>query len=165
MNKDIIEKLNQHIAGIGEVVEMLENEHTDVDTDDPTPWLTEALKWEGKHEVDDNAEIAAFIGQDPRIAWCAALANACYEACGIKGTGTPRALDFAEWGVESDESDGCLMVFATEIGGHVGWKVGDKLFGGNQSDMAKFSNLAWFKKNMTLVACRLPATVNPTTTT
>ncbi len=166
MNNDIIEKLNAHVDGIAECVELLKADRRKNPKDvsepmDHTPWLTEAEKYLGLHEKGNNAELCELLSVDPaKFAWCADFLNAILEKCGYEGTGTCRALDFAKYGLHCEEKDGCIMVFETEIGGHVGIKKGDKLLGGNQGDSVKYSNLAWFKKNMKLVATRLPATFN-----
>lgn len=126
------------------------------DADDPTPWLTEAKKWEGLDEVDDNEKLQAFLGIDPEeVSWCAAFANKVLEATGYKTTGTLRARDFAQYGEDCECQTGAIAVFRS----HVGFVSDDesKLLGGNQGNMVKESNLQWYHDNMVFLGYRWPA--------
>jgi uncharacterized protein (TIGR02594 family) len=80
--------------------------------------------------------------------WCSAFVNWCFEQCGIAGTGSGWARNWAEWGEGIDEPRlGAVAVWARGrrsadepvVTGHVAFVVedlGDRLLvlGGNQSD-------------------------------
>ena len=131
------------------------------------PWVIEALKWEGKSEVADKKELQDFLGFNPNDQdpdgqpWCAGFWNSIFGKLGIQHAHTLRASDYCDFGYECDEVDGAILVFAPDPESpypisHVGVKIGDHLFGGNQGDSVKRSNLAWYKENAELVACRCP---------
>lgn len=139
------------------------------------PWVLGGLKWEGKSEIYDEEELKAFLGFNPNDddpdgkAWCAGFWIPILGECGIDTTGLDlSALSFSNLGYEvqpsaaGDYPDGVFMVFQPKPGSkqrisHVGVKVdGDQLYGGNQGDSAKKSNLAWYLANAILVAVRCP---------
>ena len=138
------------------------------------PWVLGGLKWDGKSEIYDEEELKAFLGfnpngQDPDgKSWCAGFWLRILQELGIDTTGLDlSAISFTRLGYEVETStgdypDGVFMVFQPKQGSkynisHVGVKVdGDKLFGGNQGDSAKKSNLPWYLANAELVAVRCP---------
>ena len=139
------------------------------------PWVLQFPKWDGKSEIYDEEVLKDFLGFNPNDddpdgkSWCAGFLKRILEECGIDTTGLDlSALSFANFGYEVEPSatgdypDGVFMVFQPKPGSkyrisHVGVKVdGDKLFGGNQGDSAKKSNLAWYLANAILVAVRCP---------
>lgn len=131
-----------------------------VPEDEDAPWIVEAQKWMGLNEMDDQEELQAFLGINPNdqaggLPWCAAFVDKVLEACGIKGTGSLRAADFQNWGQPCEERNGAVAVFD----GHVGFVVqdGEKILGGNQGDMVRLNNLAWYKNNRKFLGYRWPS--------
>lgn len=140
------------------------------------PWVIGNLKWDGKSEVYDEDELKAFLGFNPNdddadgLSWCAGFQKRILEECGIDTTGLDlSAISFIKLGYEIDYGgdisnipNGAFLVFQPKPGSrykvsHVGVKVDDdKLYGGNQGDSAKRSNLAWYLANAELVAVRCP---------
>jgi uncharacterized protein (TIGR02594 family) len=115
-------------------------------------WLSEARKHIGKKEIPgakSNPWITAlwatakWLGvDDSKVPWCGAFVAHC-----IKSAGLPlpkhwyRAKDWLNWGVPlTKPTEGCIVVFERQGGGHVGFVVGvDKagnlmVLGGNQRD-------------------------------
>ena len=158
MNAQMIEKLEVAANALADLLEMAKATTRDVqleESSDPHPWLTEAKRWEGLDEVDDNEKLQAFLGIDPeQVSWCAAFANKVLEATGYKTTGTLRARDFADYGVGCDEQTGAIAVFRSHVG-FVSEQPG-KLLGGNQGNMVKESNLQWYHDNMLFLGYRMP---------
>ena len=119
---------------------------------DPYPHVTEAEKWIGIDEGDP--KIHELLGDEHDwevVSWCAKGLNCILERCGIKGTGTMRARDFADWGEEGDGSFGDIAVFDK----HVTIIVEDgKALGCNQGNTTKRSNLAWYMQNMQFLGYR-----------
>lgn len=114
---------------------------------DPFPWLTLMLEWEGKDEVDDNAELQKFLGVDPEdTPWCAAMLTTCLGQTGQKYMGL-RARDYAQYGEEGDGTEGDIAVWRS----HVGVVVNEQeVIGGNVSNEVKRSphpstGNDWFK--------------------
>lgn len=153
MNKKSVAKLHEAVRILHDVCESLLNEfepakHDPVRSEidyEHTPWMDEAMKWFGKSEDDDNAELAEFLGIDPaETPWCAAFVDKVLENTGYPSTGSLRASDFAGYGRECDCIDGAVAVFD----GHVGFvaKNGNKILGGNQGDSVKYNNLAYYHK-------------------
>jgi len=133
------------------------------------PWVLKMLQWDGKSEVYDEEELKGFLGFNPNdddpdgLSWCAGFLKRILEECGIDTQGLDlSAMSFANFGSDCEEVNGAILVFQPKQGSryhvsHVGVKVDDdKLFGGNQGDSVKRSNLAWYKQNAELVACRCP---------
>ena len=138
------------------------------------PWMQRAFEFDGKSEVDDEAELTAFLGFNPNgdkggQSWCAGFWLKIFEDIGVDVSGVDlRAISFASFGYDlladyeiDDLPDGAILVFQPDPDGHfpishVGAKNGDKLFGGNQGNKAKNSNLAFYLQNAKLVAARCP---------
>lgn len=141
------------------------------------PWVRKALGFNGKSEVYDEEELTAFLGFNPNghdpdgKPWCAGFLKRIFEDCDIDTSGVDlSALSFQDFGYSLFQNlpsvdeipNGAVLVFQPREDSkynisHVGLKVdGDKLFGGNQGDAAKKSNLAFYLKNATLVAARCP---------
>ena len=140
------------------------------------PWVLGGLKWDGKSEVEDEAELTDFLGFNPNgqkpegKSWCAGLWLKIFEELGFDVSSLDlRAISFANFGDDllnryppENLPNGSILVFQPDPEGdfpisHVGVKVDDdKLFGGNQGNKAKRSNLAWYLANAELVAARCP---------
>ena len=103
---------------------------------DPHPWLTAALRWEGKDEVDDNTELSQFLGFDPEeTPWCAGFVSACLKQADRKALGL-RARDYAKYGTEGTGDVGEIAVWRS----HVGFVVNaNEVIGGNVSNEVKRS--------------------------
>ena len=114
-------------------------------TADPHPWLTKMLEFEGKDEVDDNNELAAFLGIDPEeTPWCAAMLSACLKASDKPALGL-RARDYADYGEEGDGSVGNIAVWRSHVG--VVCDEEGNIIGGNVSNMVKQSPPAGSEKD------------------
>ncbi len=139
------------------------------------PWVLGGLEWDGKSEVYDEEELHEFLGFNPNDndadgkSWCAGFWISVFNKLRLDTTGLNlNAISFKDFGYDImppavvDIPNGAILVFQpsdtskTRIS-HVGVKIDDdKLFGGNQGDSAKRSNLAWYMDNANLVASRCP---------
>ena len=130
-------------------------------------WIQKALEFYGLDEAEDEEILTAFLGFNPNEktggdSWCTGFVNKVFEAVGIKGTGSLSSQSFIGWGQECPLIEFALVVFKNKHtgGGHVGFvrKVEGvwKLLGGNQRNMVKYSNLAWYLKQMEMVWCCWP---------
>lgn len=120
--------------------------------------LDQALKISGLHEDEDRKTIQDYLknggqGVDPaRTPWCADFVNATLAQNNIKGTKSPVATSFSNWGVPvktNDVKTGDILVEHRgrrpgEPGGHVGFATGKtrvnangelemEMYGGNQA--------------------------------
>lgn len=136
---------------------------------DEALWVGHMLHWDGYSEVYDEDELTKFLGFNPNgkdpdgKAWCAGFFIKVLQQCGIDTTGLDlSAKSFINWGYEIEMQNGAFLVFQPKEGAkypvsHVGVMIDDnKLFGGNQGDSAKRSNLQWYLDNAELVASRCP---------
>ena len=134
-------------------------------------YVLKMLEFEGKHEVKDKKCLQDFLGFNPNDrdpdgkAWCAGFLKRVLEECGINTDGlTLMATSFKTFGCALEEIvDGAILVFEPSEEAdfpirHVGVAVdnGTKLFGGNQGNSAKRSNLDWYLANAELTAIRCP---------
>ena len=143
--KDISNKLDVVVSSLAEIHELLTADRQADKQDgalpavplDTHPWLTKMLEFEGLDEVDDNVELAAFLGIDPEeTPWCAAIVTSCLKACDKPALGL-RARDYADYGEESGGSIGDIAVWRS----HVGFvcDADGSVIGGNVSNMVKRS--------------------------
>ena len=167
---DLVAMMKAEVSGLSELIppvdaDPIEGKDVIVIADgDPIPWLVEAQRWEGKSEVFDQEELTEYLGVNPNdkdggVSWCAYFVNAVMRECGIEGTGSGAAASFENWGTECGVVDGAIAVYGPGAipGGHVGFVVGNGLFGGNQGDSARLNrNRAWFDQNKTLIGYRCP---------
>ena len=135
------------------------------------PWVAEGLRWEGKAEAADEKELTEFLGFNPNEAtggksWCAGFWISIFSQLGCDTSGLNlMATSFKTFGYAIDTiCDGAILVFEPKPDApypirHVGVAVDgcQKLFGGNQGDQAKKSNLQWYLDNAELTAIRCPA--------
>ena len=119
------------------------------------PWVQVARTFFHKNEIDDNEELKEFLeGIDPaEIPWCAYFVDKCLEMSGCNPLNSGRAADFEKYGKPCEKREGAIAVFD----GHVGFVVAnEKILGGNQGDMVRENNLAWYLKNKTFLGYRFP---------
>lgn len=133
-------------------------------------WVVSGLKWNGKHEARDQKELQDFLGFNPNDAdggksWCAGFWLKIFEELGFDVSGLNlMATSFKTFGYEIDNiTDGAICVFEPKEDAdfpvrHIGVVVDNcqKLFGGNQGNSAKRSNLQWYLENAELTAIRCP---------
>ena len=133
-------------------------------------WVVSGLKWNGKHEARDQKALQDFLGFNPNDAeggksWCAGFWLKIFEELGFDVTELNlMATSFKTFGYEIDTlTDGAICVFEPKEDAdfpirHVGVVVDNcqKLFGGNQGNSAKRSNLQWYLENAELTAIRCP---------
>ncbi|MYA98872.1 hypothetical protein F4X90_04185 [Candidatus Poribacteria bacterium] len=145
------------------------------------PWVVDGLVWDGKSEVADETELTGFLGFNPNgktggKSWCAGFWIPILRALGFDVSNLDlRAVSYENFGYALDIDcnlavdalmelipDGAILVFQPDPDGefpisHIGVKVdGNKLFGGNQGDKAKRSNLLWYLQHAKLTAIRCP---------
>lgn len=117
-------------------------------------WLTQHI---GEHEVkgdSDNLFIISLykygglINQHENTPWCACCANAALVISGFKGTGSPAAKSFENYGTPCDFIYGSILPIHMPDGSmHVSFFAGwldeknkiAKCLGGNQADSLKIS--------------------------
>lgn len=133
------------------------------------PWMLEAERYLGLHEVKDAKKLDSMLDMDAsEIPWCGAFTGYVIAQTLPKNKlpANPLwALNWAPWGVQDAPTTGqphygAVAVFKRNAGGHVGFVVGhDKdyvhVLGGNQSNSVSVTRVA--KKQ--LQAYRWPAGV------
>ncbi|MDE0011761.1 MAG: hypothetical protein OXU36_11475 [Candidatus Poribacteria bacterium] len=149
MNKERVfsDRLNLLDSKLDKILEILTADKQPVAelAADPHPWLTTMLAYEGKDEVDDNAELTTFLGIDPEdTPWCAAMVTSCLKACGKPALGL-RARDYVDYGEEGDGSIGNIAVWRSHIG--IVCDEEGSIIGGNVSNMVKRSPPAGSEKD------------------
>lgn len=114
-------------------------------------WITEARKLLGLREIKGPKHAAEILDmwrtikrggiKDDETPWCAAFVGACLERVGITSTRFESARSYLQWGEQLAKPVlGCIVVFARDGGGHVGFVVGQSpsgnllVLGGNQGD-------------------------------
>lgn len=138
--------------------------------DNSIPWIKAAISLMGVREVSgssDNPEIlewAKEVGQGQNythdsIPWCGLFMAITQKLGNEPGIKTPLwAKAWADYGTSlRDPAYGCILVFARDGGGHVGYYISEDanyfhVLGGNQSDMVNVTRVA---KNRA-IACRWP---------
>jgi uncharacterized protein (TIGR02594 family) len=137
------------------------------------PWMAAAMVPYGWHEVRDNARLRAWLQSDGRtlgdpkaLPWCGDFAETAIRL-GLPNEPWPGALganpywarNWALFGVPTEPTFGCVLVFSRGSGGHVGFAVGQDasafhVLGGNQGDTVSVTRIARSR----LLAARWPAT-------
>lgn len=90
---------------------------------DKTPWLTEALKYKGVHEIrgGENKTILRFwldgkctlkVVED-EVPWCSAFHSAMYENVGIRSARSGWAMDYLNWSGGNQGDEAKISEFAT----------------------------------------------------
>lgn len=164
-NKVIIDILNTVKTAIEEAIRLLSDNAAETAEKAPAPqvlqvdgntapWVEKAREFFGMDEKDNHAELEAFMHINPETTpWCGYFVDHVLGACGLATTNSGRAADFATYGTPCEKQNGAIAVFAN----HVGFVVNDtKILGGNQGDMVKENNLAWYEQNMELLGYRCP---------
>ena len=177
MALEIIQKIRGCLSEIETIIEGSPETPAMPDSDVPktisidgnqSPWVLALREKEGWSEIDHEEELTLWLGHNPNdddedgLAWCASGLNAALRDAGLPTTGSKAAISFNDYGYDSEEKNGAILVFQPKPGkrriSHVCVKVNDtKALGANQGDMIKESNLAWYKENAELVAVRCPA--------
>ena len=98
--------------------------------------------------IVEYATATTLKASDDETPWCASFVNWCLLRAGLKGTGSARALSFANWGVGCSACLGAVAVIDYGGGkGHVAFVVGKTpknelvLLGGNQSKSVKYKSV------------------------
>ena len=142
-----------------------------------TPWMDEALKMKGLHEVKNKTALYRWmrsdgtsVGDPSKIPWCGdfvetaiklSLPNEPFE--GAVGKNPYWARNWQYFGKEVKPQYGAILVFTRGKGGHVGFYVGESgkyysVLGGNQSNSVTVSRI--LKRRC--IAVRYPLTANET---
>ena len=119
------------------------------------PWVLKAHEFFGMDEKDNHAQLSALMGGiDPeQTPWCAHFVSAVLRECGLSWNSSGVAAEYQNYGAPCEKQNGAIAVFD----GHVGFVVNDtKILGGNQGDMVKENNLAWYEQNKQLLGYRCP---------
>lgn len=139
-----------------------------------TPWMDEALKMKGLHEVRNRTALYKWmksdgtsVGDPSKIPWCGDFVETAIKLSipnepftGNLAKNPYWARNWAEFGKEVKPQYGAILVFKRGSGGHVGFYVGESknyysVLGGNQSNSVTVSRIA---KNR-CIAVRFPLTV------
>ena len=132
---------------------------TDAVTD--LPWMTEAKRVLGRHEVRDNGWLRMFLRRDGRtlgdpakLPWCGDFVETCLRLAlpgepfdGPLGDNPYWARNWLCLGSEIAPTYGAVVVFSRGSGGHVGFAVGQDadalhVLGGNQSNAVTVARVA-----------------------
>jgi len=141
----------------------------------PLPWIVEAMKTFGWHEIRDNARLRAYLrsdgktlGDPEKLPWCGdwvetviKLSLPAEPFVGQLATNPYFARHWTGFGVATEPTYGCIGVWARGNGGHVGFIIGHDpeawhVLGGNQSDAVNITRIS--KSARSLLATRWPAT-------
>ena len=114
---------------------------------DPDAWMNPAKELIGLDEDVDEEKVIELSKKagtpitSSETPWCAIFVNAILAMAGLKTTGTMRARDFADYGLECEEKVGAIVVYKS----HVGFvpEIG-KVLGGNQSDGVNIGAQSWY---------------------
>lgn len=140
---------------------------------DELPWMAEARRMLGRHEVRDNGVLARWLGSDGRALgdparnpWCGDFVETCIRLAlpaepfpGELGRNPYWARNWAGFGTATVPTWGAVLVFSRGSGGHVGFCVGADaesfaVLGGNQSNAVTVARIARAR----LIASRWPST-------
>jgi uncharacterized protein (TIGR02594 family) len=125
------------------------------------PWIEAGLEPLGWHEVRDNARLRAWLKRDgatlgdpASLPWCGDYVDTALRI-GLPGEPRPGPLgqnpywarNWTHFGRRIEPAYGCVLVFARDGGGHVGFAVGQDatdfyVLGGNQSDTVCVTRIA-----------------------
>lgn len=123
-------------------------------------WLGEARKLIGLKEISGKAHSPEIVQmwkdirrggiKDDETPWCAAFVGAILERVGIQSSRFESAHSYLDWGSRLNSPvNGCVVVFARNGGGHVGFVVGATkdggllVLGGNQDNEVNVKAFPW----------------------
>jgi len=128
---------------------------------DELPWMYEAYKMKGYHEVKNKSALFKWlksdgmsVGDPSRIPWCGDFVETAIKLglpnepfTGNLAKNPYWARNWAEFGREVKPQYGAVLVFTRGSGGHVGFYVGESgkyysVLGGNQSNAVTISRIA-----------------------
>ena len=131
----------------------------DVVTD--LPWMIEAKRTLGRHEVRDNGWLRGWLrsdlktlGDPAKLPWCGDFVETCIRLAlpaepfpGALGQNPYWARNWLRLGAEIAPCYGAVVVFERGTGGHVGFAVGQDatalhVLGGNQSNAVTVARIA-----------------------
>ena len=138
------------------------------------PWMVEAVRYVGLHEVADNAELRKWLASDghalgdpAKLPWCGDFVETAIRL-GLPNEPVPNnpywALNWRAFGVACDPVFGAVASVKRDGGGHVGFLVGQDatrfyLLGGNQANRTSVAPMD--KSRFPKEAFRFPATYRP----
>ncbi|MFE3838868.1 NlpC/P60 family protein [Pseudogemmobacter sonorensis] len=124
------------------------------------PWMTEARRVLGRHEVRDNGWLRSWLKSDGRtlgdpakLPWCGDFVETCIRLAlptepfpGALGQNPYWARNWLELGERTAVTYGAVLVFERGSGGHVGFAVGADaacyhVLGGNQSNAVTIARM------------------------
>lgn len=137
------------------------------------PWMVEAKRLLGRHEVRDNSWLRTWLksdgktlGDPSRLPWCGDFVETCIRLALPAEAFTGSLADNPYWarnwlrlGAEIAPTYGAIVVFSRGSGGHVGFAVGQDatslhVLGGNQGNAVTIARIAKSR----LLGARWPAT-------
>lgn len=137
------------------------------------PWMIEARRVLGRHEVRDNGWLRKWLrsdgktlGDPAKLPWCGDFVETCIRLAlpsepfpGALGENPYWARNWVFLGDQIQPAYGCVLVFGRQGGGHVGFAVGEDdsafhVLGGNQSNAVTIARIAKTR----LLGARWPAT-------
>ena len=143
---------------------------------DHLPWMAEARKVLGLHEVRDNSRLRKWLGSDghalgdpAKLPWCGDFVETCIRIAlpdepllGALGSNPYWARNWMLFGQPVRPVIGAVLVFERGSGGHVGFAIGQDdthfhVLGGNQSDAVTIARIAKSR----LLGARWPTTWPP----
>ena len=168
IGKDIKRKLIEIADNFNELSDLIKDGETEDQAEGPQlivipkgqepPWLVDARKYIDiiKDEAIDEAKVIALVESagltlpnGSATPWCAGAVNGWLARAGIKGTGTLKASDFANWGrVVKKDIPGVIKVHRSHVG--VGAGNGQQI-GGNVSDCVCLCDDSWFGEIIAMV--------------
>lgn len=125
------------------------------------PWMVEARRVLGWHEVRDNKALTAWLksdgkllGDPSQLPWCGDFVDTALRLAlpgeprpGNLGSNPYWARNWLTFGVDTPPTYGAVLVFEREGGGHVGFAMGADsacyhVLGGNQSNAVTITRIA-----------------------
>lgn len=152
-----------------------------VDAVTDAPWMAEAKRVLGRHEVRDNGWLRGWLrsdgktlGDPAKLPWCGDFVETCIRLAlpvepfpGALGQNPYWARNWLRLGEAITPCTGAVLVFARGSGGHVGFAVGQDadafhVLGGNQSNAATVARIAKSRLLGARWPVSFPRPANPT---